>query len=114
MGDPPNTSQDSAKVDEQKYRYTITHFANKAEQGATPKENIVSKPSLGRMKLWESIDPVKNNKFMDEILKTMRHTTFITLPLMFAASPAAFAAGDEGKVAAAVDAVAGDAGATAA
>ena len=51
--------------------------------------NVVSKPTLGRMKLWESMDPIKN---MEDVLKTMRHATFVTLPLMFMGSPA-FAAG---------------------
>ena len=52
-------------------------------------DNVVSKPTLGRMKLWESVGPIKN---IEDVLKTMRHATFVTLPLMFTGAPA-FAAG---------------------
>ena len=71
--------------DESKYNFTITHFSESANKA----DNVVSKPTLGRMKLWESMDPIKN---MEDVLKTMRHATFVTLPLMFIKKPA-FAAG---------------------
>lgn len=50
---------------------------------------------------------------MEDALQTMRNASFITLPLLFAGSPAAFAAevadlspNDVGKVSAAIDSAA--------
>lgn len=74
------------EADDSQYNYTITHFADKEKQ------SIVSKPALGRMKLWESIKPVDND-LMNEILKIMRHT-WVTIPLLFANQPAFAALAD--------------------
>lgn len=64
------------------------------------------------MKLWQSFRPVKANETMDNILKTMRHATFVTLPLLFAGAPAFAAEASDispekvGQVKAAMDAAA--------